>query len=674
MAARIRRLCCLLAVCSMPVSAGFAADDPPRIEQTMAVTPRQSDVEYETPKQADFAKCRTEVERSGKVNGWVVIGPSGQILRKFLDTDGDKQLDQFRFYNHGVEVYRDIDSNRNKKIDQFRWLNRAGTKWGIDKDEDGRVDQWKVLSAAEASKEAIRAMIARDNAALQAVMVTAEDLKSLGMTAELATRVLESASDPGKKAKVIMDKTKVLTAQTKWSRFDAQMPSTIPVEEEKASTDLLIYESANAIVETPRKDPKQVFDAVQIGEMLRVGDVWKLTQVPMPIEGDVVTSSPILMEPLQVASSSQTAAPNPKMASVLLELQDTEQRVQQPKQSPEQMKTLMTKRSTLLKEAIDLAESEDEKMILMKQNVDGLAVAAQLGNYPEGVKDLRSIEAELGRKSPKSPLIAYTAFRLIQAENAVNTQEAGDNKEKAAECLKQWQESLESFVAKYPGSDDADDAMHNLGNHEEYQGHTKEALEWYQRIVSEKPKSNLAPRAQGAIRRMKLNGQPLTIEGPLLDGGNLDARSLKGKVVLVVFWNSQFERCAEDCPALRALYHDNKMKGFEIVGVALENDKASAQAYVKSNNIQEWKQIFQAPTTNQYGAQNSPLAVSFGIVLYPTMFLVNKEGVVVNRSATIADVKADLPELLKGTASKTSGARANPPPSSSSKNNSSSPK
>ena len=56
------------------------------VKDMMAYVPKQRDVEYETPKPEEYAKCKLEVERRGKGSGWVVLGPSGQVLRKFLDT------------------------------------------------------------------------------------------------------------------------------------------------------------------------------------------------------------------------------------------------------------------------------------------------------------------------------------------------------------------------------------------------------------------------------------------------------------------------------------------------------------------------------------------------------------------------------------------------------------
>lgn len=643
MTSQIRWLALLVSACAAWNSSILAADTS-TLEKALGFIPRQKDVEYETPKPSEYAKCKVEVERKGKLNGWVVIGPGGQVLRKIFDTDGDGNLDQWRYYNQGIEVYRDMDTNHNNKVDQSRWLNLGGTRWGIDSNEDGRIDQWKVLSAAEATREAIRAMTTGDDAALQAVMITADDLKTLGFNPQLATRLLESASDATKKSRAVISKSKVLNSQSRWVRFDAQMPNTIPADDEKSAADLQVYETAMAIIE----NQKEKFAAVQIGEMIRVGEVWKLTQVPQPIEGEsITTSGGILMEPLIASTTASGApAPSPKAEALLKDLEETERRLMQPGQTPDQVKKLMTKRTQLLKEAIELAETEDEKNLIMKATVDFYQLATQMGNYPDGVDDLKAIESDIAKKSPKSLLLPYTVYRRIQAEFSVNSQKANAAPAKMAAVLKDYLSELEDFVSKYPTADDTDEAMFTLGTHEELQGRAKEAGEWYQRIVKERPKSGALTRAQGALRRLNLNDQTLILSGPSLTDGTVDLKSMTNKVVLVVFWASGYKACEDDLPQLRALYHDYKAKGFEIVGVCLDFDKPAAQTFTQKNKM-TWPQIFQTTGPNQSGGLNSPIAESFGIFALPTMFLVNKNGKVVSRNATLDEVKSSLADLLK---------------------------
>lgn len=621
-----------------------AADNPvPTVAQMMAFAPTQKDVEYESPAAADLSKCKVEKVKS---LGWVLMGPQGQVLRKFLDSDRDGKYDQFRFYNHGVEVYRDIDSDGNGKPDQCRWLNRGGSRWGIDRDEDKRIDQWKVISAAEASREAIRAMAASDWTALQAVMVTAEDLKSVGLNESLATRLLESVSDAKKKAEGIMKNSKDFKANSVWTRFDAQFPSIIPSEDEKAKEDLQIYESSYAIIESPaKKGADKTVTAVQIGEMIRIGDTWKLTQVPMPIEGKELTTTPLLMEASIASTGAEPSSPSPspKVEKLFKDLGEVEQRAMQPNQTAAQVKGLMARRASLMNEALELTTSDDERTPLIRQNVDFLALVAHMGTYPEGIVELKAIETDFAKKSPKSPLVPYTKYRRIQAEYYVESMALEGNPKKKqiqTELMKNWLESLEDFIKTYPNSDDSDDAMLVLGTNAELQGNIKDALTWYQKLAKELPKADKAAFAQGAIRRMDLKGKPLALSGPSLSGGAVDVQKIKGQMVLVVFWNSQFPACEEDIPSLRLLYKEYKSRGLEIVGVALDgNEKDVIQAYVKKNNI-TWPQIFQP------GGATGPLAVQYGIINYPTMFLVKKDGTVVSQNASLTEIKAELSDVL----------------------------
>ncbi len=599
------------------------------VKDMMAYVPKQRDVEYETPKPEDYAKCKLEVERRGKGSGWVVLGPSGQVLRKFLDTDGDNKMDQWRYFNQGVEVYRDIDTNDNDKVDQSRWLNLGGSRWGIDQNEDGRIDVWKVLSAAEASKEAVRAMVAGDEAALQLVMVNAADLKAIGITPQLAVKLLEASADAGKKAKAILAKSRSLNAQSKWVRFDAQMPSTIPEDDEKATGDVQVYENSMAIIESQGK-----FLGVQIGEMIRIGEVWKLTQVPQPIEenGVHVTAGGVLMQPLMSAASGPSGTgTSPEVEKLLLELQSIEQGLMKPNADRVAVKTLMGRRADLLRRAIELAETDDEKLLLTKQMIDGYALAAQMGTFPDGAADLRAMELDLRRRSPKSALVPYVSYRRIQAQYYVDLQTA--EKDKAADVQKEWVKGMEDFLKEFAESEDAADAMLLLAHHEELSGRAKEASEWYQRLAQDRAKTDSGLRATGALRRLDLKGKPLVLNGPGVDAAAVDIRSYRGKTVLVVFWASEYRVCEEDLPQLRALYQEYRTKGFEILGVCLDSQKETIKPFLTQHRM-TWAQIYQP------GGLNAPAAMNYGIVSLPTMFLVNSEGVVVSRNATVQDVKS----------------------------------
>ena len=162
---------------------GFAADAPsPKL--ALSFKPVQKNVEYDTPAAADVDKCQVKVERRGKSSGWAVYGPAGQVLRRFVDTNSDNVVDQWRYFHMGLEVYRDIDSDFNNTVDQCRWLNTGGARWGIDSNEDGRIDSWKIISAEETAEQAVQALIRHDEQALRTLLVTRDDVRKLGLKPE----------------------------------------------------------------------------------------------------------------------------------------------------------------------------------------------------------------------------------------------------------------------------------------------------------------------------------------------------------------------------------------------------------------------------------------------------------------------------------------------------------
>jgi hypothetical protein len=173
-----------------------------QLKTALGFRPSQEDVEYDVADQTKPANYKMAVERAGKSSGWVVTGPGGMPLRRFVDSNGDNVVDQWRYYKNGIEAYRDLDTNNNSKIDQCRWINNAGSRWGIDTNEDGKLDEWKQISAEEVSREAVRALAKKDARLLRMVLLSQEDLKQLALPESLNRKVEESLSDAeGKLAK-----------------------------------------------------------------------------------------------------------------------------------------------------------------------------------------------------------------------------------------------------------------------------------------------------------------------------------------------------------------------------------------------------------------------------------------------------------------------------------------
>src|SRR5689334_22607916 len=112
--------------------------------------PSRPKVDYETLAAADAGKCRVESERRGDSKGFILYGPQGQILRRWLSfSDGRGAINEIRYYNGGMEVYREADTNGDSKVDSFRWAGPGGTRWAIDSNADGKIDRWQQITAEE---------------------------------------------------------------------------------------------------------------------------------------------------------------------------------------------------------------------------------------------------------------------------------------------------------------------------------------------------------------------------------------------------------------------------------------------------------------------------------------------------------------------------------------------
>lgn len=630
------RLVALTGAVAWVVATSFAAETP-SVKLTMQFKPVHKDVEIDNPDPKDYDQCKVQVERQGKVSGWVVLGPGGQPIRRFVDTNADNVVDQWRYYHNGVEVYRDIDANYNNKVDQFRWLNHAGTRWGLDANEDGKVDTWKVLSAEELSREAVQALVTKDVKLLQSLLVSSKDLKDLGITGKLADKILEQVASPEVKLEQAISKSKLLGPKTKWMRFDGSLPGVVPADQVGAKADVAIYENVMAIVETGDQP-----GLIHVGELVRVGDAWKLTHVPQPVEG---ASPQIAAGGLFIPSfdtpnpgaGTTAATDNPQLQKLIEQMQELEQKAPAAGATRATLAKYNAQRADILEKLRAAADTAEEREQWTRQLVDGITAAVQTGSYAEGLPRLAKLQDDL--QKARSPLAAYVGYRRLLAEYSIEMQKAESN-EAREKLQERWLKDLEEFVKAYPKAEDSADALLQLGMTQEFNGKLKLAQEWYSQLVRTFPDTSAAKRGQGALYRLDLKGKPLDFRGASLAGGTISAAEVRGKVLLLYFWATWCKPCTDDLPEIRALYEQYHGQGFEIVGVNLDSVKEEIAPYLKEHRV-TWPQI------HEEGGMESPPAQAFGIISLPTMILADQTGKVLSRNVSAADLKGQLAELVK---------------------------
>ena len=379
---------------------------------------------------------------------------------------------------------------------------------------------------------------------------------------------------------------------------------------------------------------------VQLGEMMKFGDVWKLTQIPVPAEGDSiqVQIGGILMQPATPAGSTTSQELSPALQKLIADLQKIDEQAPAPDAKPAQLVDYLRRRTAVIEQIVTASRPGEESETWTKQLINSLTSALQAGDKPSGAR-LTQLLNGLQQKSPKSDLVAYAEYRQLFASYSSDIGQAA-NTEQQQKIQTAWLANLKKFVSTYPSAEDTPDAVLQLALNAEFAANADEARHWYGQLVSVHGKSPQALRAAGALRRMDLKGRKIALSGPDPAGRPINIENLKGRVVAVVFWATWSTQFVADVPVLRALYEQYGDRGFEIVGVNLDQQPSDVTAFTKESRI-AWPNIFQP------GGLDAPLAQQFGLVSVPTIFLVDREGQVISNGLTINDLKTMLAEAFR---------------------------
>ena len=157
-------------------------------------------------------------------------------------------------------------------------------------------------------------------------------------------------------------------------------------------------------------------------------------------------------------------------------------------------------------------------------------------------------------------------------------------------------------------------------------GGVEKAKDILKQIDFSKAPEEVQSMSKGMQARLDLIGKPLDLKYKAIDGREVDLAAMKGKVVLLDFWATWCGPCVASLPDLKAIYEKLHAKGFEVLGISLDEDKTQLEEFLKTKEV-PWPQFFDGQ-----GWQGA-FPQKFKITLIPTVWLVNKKGVLVDIAA-----------------------------------------
>jgi len=164
------------------------------------------------------------------------------------------------------------------------------------------------------------------------------------------------------------------------------------------------------------------------------------------------------------------------------------------------------------------------------------------------------------------------------------------------------------------------------------------AIEILTKLQADFPETAVAKQAKDAVAAITSQAEGKKIQRSLtvglafpefdekdLDGKPLATANFKGKVVLIDFWATWCGPCVAELPNVLKAYETHHGKGFEIIGISLDDDKDTLTRFIGDKKM-TWPQYFDGKRW-----QNT-LAVKYGVNSIPATILLDKEGKIIAKN------------------------------------------
>ncbi len=140
-------------------------------------------------------------------------------------------------------------------------------------------------------------------------------------------------------------------------------------------------------------------------------------------------------------------------------------------------------------------------------------------------------------------------------------------------------------------------------------------------------------------RKMAVGKEPIQFSVKGLKGETISPAAYKGKVVLIDFWATWCGPCIVEMPNVKSVYKKYNSRGFEILGISLDQSREKLDAYIKQQGI-EWPQYFDGKWWN------NDVATMYGIKSIPATLLVDRQGKIRYRSLRGKQLEAAVEKLI----------------------------
>ena len=149
----------------------------------------------------------------------------------------------------------------------------------------------------------------------------------------------------------------------------------------------------------------------------------------------------------------------------------------------------------------------------------------------------------------------------------------------------------------------------------------------------------LADEKVNSIRGVTIGYPAINFTLQDMNGKNVSLSSFKGKYVLVDFWASWCGPCRGENPAVVAAYQKYKDKGFDILGVSLDQNKDKWKQAIEKDNL-TWTHV------SDLKGWQSDVAHKYSVTSIPFNVLLDKDGKILAKALRGAALEAELAKIF----------------------------
>ena len=178
------------------------------------------------------------------------------------------------------------------------------------------------------------------------------------------------------------------------------------------------------------------------------------------------------------------------------------------------------------------------------------------------------------------------------------------------------------------------------------------------KALADSPDTALRERARRELGAVERLSKPFELAFTAVDGRAVDVTKLRGKVVLVDFWATWCGPCKAELPNVKKVYAAYHDRGFEVVGISLENaslapkdttEQTAAKLEKARKGLTDFTTANAMPWPQYFDGKfwQNEISNQYAITGIPAMFLLDQDGKVVSTNARGELLEKEVKRLLK---------------------------